>query len=156
MRERMLGVIRGDEVDRVPFAQYDGCGGPTEEVWDLVGRENVGVVRWVQTHTVQSPNCRFESEDFERQGRRGYTTTLHTPLGELTEERLYQPDLGCTAIRKHYVKEPEDYRVLASYLGDVVVEDNPDALPRVEQGLGDDGLPHVSVDRTPYQQLWVQ
>lgn len=57
MRERMLAFIRGEEVDRVPFVQYDGIVGPNEEVWDLIGRESMGILRWIRPYELQHPNC---------------------------------------------------------------------------------------------------
>lgn len=156
MRERMLAVVQGREHDRVPFAQYDNLAAPNEQIWSVLGRGNIGVLRWAWAHRVETPNCRFESEEFERSGIRGRRTTLHTPSGQLTEEALIQPTYGAASIKKHYVKEPDDYRILMAYFRDHVFCDNYDEIRATEQGLGDDGISHVSVDRTPYQQLWIQ
>lgn len=156
MRERMLAAIEGHEHDRVPFVQYDGIAAPNEEVWELIGRENMGVLRWSSVHALQAPHCRFATEEIDYQGRRGFRTTLHTPRGELSTERLYEPVFGTSAARVHYVKEPADYHVLLSYLRDVQVHDDVAPYVRDAEALGDDGLPMVSTGRTPWQQLWVQ
>lgn len=156
MRERMLAVIEGHEHDRVPFVQYDGISAPNEEVWSLIGRENMGVLRWSAVHTMDAPNCRFVTEQIEYKGRPGFRTVLHTPKGELSTERLYEPAFNTTAAREHYVKEPADYQVLLAYLRDVQVHDSPDQYVRDLEALGDDGLPMISTGRTPWQQLWVQ
>lgn len=156
MRERMLAVVRLREHDRVPFVQYDGTGGPSEEIWSLIGRERMGVLRWCAVHRVEHPNCARESTDIERGGLSGTRTVMHTPEGSLTEERLRQPTYGAGVIRSHFVKEPADYKVLAAFLRDAVVLPDMEDLERILRELGEDGLPHVRVDRTPYQQLWVQ
>jgi hypothetical protein len=62
MRERMLAVVQGREHDRVPFVQYDGMV-PAAEVWADVGRENIGLLRWVGAIRLDSPHCRFDRED---------------------------------------------------------------------------------------------
>ncbi|PIY43561.1 MAG: hypothetical protein COZ06_22620, partial [Armatimonadetes bacterium CG_4_10_14_3_um_filter_66_18] len=66
------------------------------------------------------------------------------------------PTLGSAAIHKHFVVEPEDYRVLTAFMRDTVIAPNHEQVLAVREQLGEDGLPLVSVGRTPYQQLWVQ
>ena len=69
-RDRLLAVLQGEQLDRVPFAQYDGIA-PNEEAWSLVGRENLGLLRWSAIHHVKHPNCRSEAVPIERNGLRG-------------------------------------------------------------------------------------
>jgi len=156
MRERMLALIQGRPHDRVPFVQYSGIAAPNEEVWAHVGRGRVGLLQWCSVHRVETPHCRFEHDDFEREGQRFRRTTLHTPAGSLFEERQFEPAYGSSSIRRHYVQEPRDYDVLVAYLRDGVVLDDYAGYAKVDAGLGADGLPLPAVERTPYQQLWVQ
>lgn len=156
MRERMLALIQGREHDRVPFVQYDGIAAPNEEVWSLVGRENLGVIRWSAVHRIETPRCRWHPEEIRVGERPGVRNTLVTPAGTLTEERVIEPAYGSSAARTHFVKRPEDYDILLAYLRDVVVCENLEQYVRDEAALGDDGLPMVAVARTPYQQLWIQ
>lgn len=156
MRERMLAVVRGEEMDRVPFAQYEGLAGSSEEIWSLVGRENMGIFRWTSCYRFESRNCWYETEELLENDRRGLKTTLHTPEGTLTETRFFEPALGSSSIRKHYVSTPEDYRCLIAYLRDTVVHPDIETIMQVDREMGDDGIPHVSVPRTPYQRLWIE
>jgi len=158
MRERMLAVVEGRPHDRVPFVMYQGME-PTEEVYALVGHQGIGLLPWVGVHRTESPNCRFEIEKIARRGLRGIRTTLHTPEGRLTQERFYTPAFGETAspaTHKQFVKEPKDYRILQAYFRDVRVHSDPEGLDKVLADLGDAGIPHVAVGRTPYQALWVE
>jgi len=158
MRERMLAVVEGRPHDRVPFVMYQGME-PTEEVYALVGRQGIGLLPWVGVHRTESPNCRFETEKITRRGLRGIRTTLHTPEGRLTQERFYTPAFGETAspaTYKQFVKEPKDYRILQAYFRDVRVHPDREALDKALADLGDAGIPHVAVGRTPYQALWVE
>jgi len=156
MRERLLALVKGDEVDRVPFVQYDGMLGPNREVWDLIGRENMGILRWLRPYEVHHPNCRAVTEDIARDGLKGQRTVMETPRGPMTEERFFEPTYGTAWIGRHFVTEPEDYAPLAAYLEDSVVVPHPERVEETRRDLGEDGLPHVSLLRTPYQQLWVQ
>jgi hypothetical protein len=156
MRERMLAVLQGREADRVPFVQYSGMVAPNEEIWKLIGRENMGLVRWSAVHKWDTPNCRWESQPFERSGRRGLRTTLHTPEGALTEEKIFEPVYNSGQPSKHFVKDPADYRALLAFLRDCGIVADGDRYLRDKAIVGSDGLVMVAVDRTPYQQLWVQ
>lgn len=158
MQERMLAVVRGEWHDRVPFVQYSGITSPDDDavVRDAVGPENIGFLQWTQAHRADAPNCRFEMERIEANGTPGFRRTLHTPVGSLFEERLEEPTLGTTANARHFVQSIEDYTVLLAYLRDLTIEPDPSALRDTWAVLGDSGLPHVSVGRTPYQQLWIE
>jgi hypothetical protein len=155
-RERILAVIEGTDLDRVPFVQYSGIAAPNEEVWAHLDRDSMGVLQWSSLHGLHSPNCRTEAAQIEIGARRGLRNTLVTPAGTLTEERLYEPTFNTTAAHKHYVTEVADYHVLLSYLRDLAVTMNVDGYLAADQALGDDGLPMAAVMRTPYQQLWIQ
>jgi len=136
MRERMLAFVQGRPHDRVPFAQYSGLGGPDEEIWDVLGRSNMGVLIWANVCRCEHPNCRVETEDIERERLHGRRTIMHTPAGSLEEIRLIEPALGSSAIREHFVKEPRDYEILLAWLRDEVVIDHIDALPPLVERLG--------------------
>jgi len=154
MRERMLAVVEGREHDRVPFVQYSGLAAPNEEVWAIVGRGNMGLLQWCGVHGFEHPNCRWEQEDVVIDGKQGKRRTLHTPEGSLIEESV-NAAIGA-ARRKHLISEPGDYKVLLSYLRDITVRKDTQQWRQVNEQLGDDGLPHTSIGRSPYQQLWVE
>ncbi len=156
MRDRIIAVIHGYELDRVPFVQYDGIAAPNQEIWDVIGRDNLGILRWTAVHGFHAPNCSTTSEQVEIGGRRGMRNTLSTPAGTLSEERLYEPTFNTTAAHSHYVREPKDYEILLAYLRDIQVREYRDAYLANREALGDDGLPLVAVARTAYQQLWIQ
>ena len=156
MRERMLAVVQGKEHDRVPFVQYSGLAAPDEEVWSVVGREKMGILRWSAVHRVEHPRCRTETESFERRGLKGVRTTIHTSGGSLRQEKLIEPAYGSAHVSEHFVKEKDDYVTLLEFLRDAVVVEDAERLERDIVELGEDGLPHVSLGRTPFQQLWVE
>jgi hypothetical protein len=69
---------------------------------------------------------------------------------------LIEPAYGTSAALTHFVKEPEDYRVLQAYFRDITVYKDIEQFWNTWNYLGDDGLPHINTGRTPYQQLWIQ
>ncbi|MCX5771861.1 MAG: hypothetical protein NTZ09_16545, partial [Candidatus Hydrogenedentes bacterium] len=162
VKERMLAVLQGREHDRVPFAQYvlsqHHCQSfpLKKELWDTLGPDNVGQIRLSTAFGFKTPNCRFEHENIVYEGRDAVRHTMITPLGALNEVRLYEESMKSTAAATHYVKTEDDYKILLSYLKDIeVVEDLRDFNNAVEE-LGDYGLAHCCLPRTPFQQTWIQ
>lgn len=155
-RQRLIAILQRQELDRVPFIQYDGLAAPTNEIWSVLGRANFGILSWVPAYRIETPNCTTTSEEIFRDGLRGIRNIIRTPAGSLEEEKLFEPTFGTASIRKHYLTQPSDYEILARYLKDMVITDNNNEINRVAAQIGEDGLPHAFVPRTPYQQLWVQ
>ena len=155
MHDRMMAVLQEREHDRVPFVIYDGML-PMEEVRQVLGRDRIGVMRWTSIHRVDTPNCYTETEEYNRYGRKWLRTTIHTPKGSIYEERGYESGYSSHPIRKHFVQDPEDYEVLWAFLEDGVVQADYDQYCREDADLGDDGIPLAAIERSPYQQMWVQ
>ncbi len=154
MRERMLALIEGRPMDRVPFVQYTGLAGPDEEIWSVLGRGRMGVLQWCRPFRQQTPRCRIEWQDVVLDGRPGSRATLHTPEGTL--QGTWLRGLFGQVPHDHYIRELQDYRVLLAYLRDVEILPDPQGWEEVDRRLGADGLPHTAVARTPWQQLWVE
>lgn len=155
MRERVLAVVQGRPHDRVPFVIYDGML-PLSDLDAVLGPERIGLMRWSNVHRVEHPHCRFVDEDYWVDGVKWRRTTLYTPAGSIYEERAYEPAYDSSSIRKHFVQEPADYEVLWAYLDDCVILEDYDRYYCDQAELGERGVPLVAVERTPYQQLWVQ
>ena len=162
MRERLMAVIQGREVDRVPLIMYDDLmpvtyqdTHPRAEVWAAFG-DRIGLMRWSAVHRTVTPHCRFETQEYTINGGRWERTSLYTPAGCLVQERAFEPVYNSGSIRKHYVERPEDYDILWAFLEDGVVLEDYERYERDQAELGDYGLPLPAVERTPYQQLWVE
>jgi hypothetical protein len=157
MRDRMLAVIRKEEHDGVPFVQYDGLAGPNEEIWDAIGKDKMGVLRWCRPYRFEHPNCRIEREEISLDGHPSLRNTLITPEGNLTELKPLIPGMGgVVGFLKHYVQTVDDYDVLSAYLRDITVVPDPSVVQQAIDDFGEAGLPHVALGRTPFQQLWIQ
>ena len=151
----MLDVIQGRMPHRVPFVIYEGIL-DREEAVSFLGVDRVGWLRWSAIHRVEYPNCRFEAELYQVEGQKRQRNTIHTPGGSIYEERAFESGYGSSSIRRHYVQTPADYEVLWAYLKDAIILPDYDRYHRDQAELGDTGLPLAAVERTPWQQLWVQ
>jgi len=152
----MLAFIQGRPHDRVPFVQYSGLAAPDEKVWALFGRNQVGVLKWSGVHRFVRDGVTMEHQDEERGGRRHRRTTIHTPKGDLWEERTFEPEYNSSSAHKHYVETGADLDVFIHLLRLTRVVEDMGRYGANEELLGDDGLPLVALMRSPYQQLWVQ
>lgn len=155
MRERMLAVVQGREHDCVPFAMYDIMF-PPQQAFDLLGHGNIGIIRYRPIYRVEHPHCRFDSEFFLKGETKWQRNILHTPRGDLTELRVFEPVYDSSTARKHFVETVQDYEVLWSYLEDSTILDNYDQYYQDSAELGDDGFPKAECERTPWQQLWIE
>ncbi|MCM8822933.1 MAG: hypothetical protein NC831_09075 [Candidatus Omnitrophica bacterium] len=155
MKERMLAILKGKNVDKIPFVQYYNIN-PNQDAWKLIGRNNLGLLKWTQLHQFITPDCIAEKIHFERNGIRGYRHIIHTPVGSIFEETLIERVIGAGSIKKHFLKEKKDYEIFLFYLNNIIVKENLSAFFNDLKLLNDDGLCHVSLGRTPYQQLWIQ
>lgn len=156
LRERMLAVIRGDVCDSIPFVQYDGIAGPNEEIWSVIGRDNMGLLRWSKIYRFEHPHCYFEVKRIKKNNLRGFLTTLHTPKGNLAEIRYFEPVYNSSHIAKHFIEDIKDYEIFIEYLKDIIVYEDIEQFTRDEAELGEDGIAMVTMERTPFQQLWIQ
>jgi hypothetical protein len=154
MRERILAVVQGKELDRVPFVLYDGIF-PTQELTSILGADRFGLMRWSEVHRVEHPHCRLITDDFFIGEAHWQRTTLHTPKGSIYEERAFEPVLNSSSVRKHYLAEKYDYEILWDFLDDSVLIPDYERYHRDQADLGDMGIPLVAVERTPYQQMWI-
>lgn len=156
MRERILSIVEGRRPDRVPFVKYRGLVAPNDEVWSVLGRDNIGLLQWLNLYSYETPHCSWESETFEHDGAPCFRQTLHTPEGLLVQEGSIQPTYGIWVPVRRFIREPEDYHRLLAWFRDIKIHLNLEGYRQALRELGEDGLPHTSVPRTPYQQLWIQ
>jgi hypothetical protein len=153
-RERLLAVIQGREIDRIPLIMYDELL-PIDEVRACFG-DRIGLLRWSGVHRVETPHCRFVTQEYYVGETRWERTTLYTPAGSVYQERVFEPVYNSGSFRKHYIEEPQDYEVLWAYLDDSVILEDYERYYRDQAQLGEAGLPLTAVERSPYQQLWVE
>jgi hypothetical protein len=156
-KQRMIHLLHGEAIDSVPFVQYHNMNAKNEEIWDLLGFENMGVLEWVSAYRIETPHCHIEHEAIREGDRSGWRDTLTTPVGRLSQRRILVPQLnGPTGTVEHYVKTLDDYRILRSYLEDFRIVQDISTIEGFHRRVGEGGIPHVSLPRTPFQALWIE
>lgn len=153
-RQRLLAIIEGRELDQVPVIMYDEML-PLDEVREQFG-DRIGRLRWSNVHKVETPHCRTELVEYYVGETRWERTTLYTPAGAVYQERAFEPVYNSGSFRKHYIETAQDYEVLWAYLDDAVILPDYERYHRDQALLGEDGLPLTAVERSPYQQLWIE
>jgi len=155
MRDRMLAVIQGKEHDQIPFAMYEIMF-PPQEAFDLLGRGNIGIIRFSPIVRFEHPNCRFVSDLYYEGGHKMQKTILATPKGNLEEIRIFEPMYDSSTAVKHFISQPSDYEIFWSYLQDCTAFENYDHYLQDCADLGEDGLAKAELERSPWQQLWIE
>jgi hypothetical protein len=155
MKERMLAVIQKKEHDQIPFAMYEIMFNP-QDAFDLLGHGNIGLIRFSPIYRFEYPNCRFLNQIYYQDGQKYQKNILVTPKGNLEEIRIFEPTYDSSTARKHFISEPSDYEVFWSYLDDCIALENYDHYLQDCADLGDDGISKGEVERSPWQQLWIE
>ncbi len=151
-KQRMLAVMNGDRPDEIPFVEYVGMiPRGAEEIWRHVDIKDVGGLAWVGAWDTDAPNCKLESVETEEDGQDVIRSSLVTPKGTLTGVMVRN-----VVKRKPMVTDIKDYHVLLAYLRDLRYTGTTAHIEQVLADLGDQGLPHVKIPRTPYQRLWTE
>ncbi len=156
MRQRLLAVIHGEVPDKVPLIMYDDLMLREDKATYASFGDQIGRLRWSLVHKVITPHCRTVTEEFYDGETRCERSTLYTPAGSLVQVRAFEPAYDSGSYRKRYVEDPQEYEVLWSYLDDGIVVEDFDRFYSDQALLGDSGLPLTAVERSPFQQLWVE
>ena len=165
-RQRLLGAIRGETIDRVPWSPF------LAYYWDFLPAEvqargqfaylrEMGADPLLRGSHLQYKctyrNCEIEDKAIGKVGYRAY----HTPVGTLVEKGMHS-DLGRTYFRtEHPVKTPEDFKILQYIHENMVIEPNYEQFEADLALYGDDALmlPLLGVHgKTAFQSLveqWV-
>jgi hypothetical protein len=97
------------------------------------------------------------SREYFENGRKRIRRTLRTPVGEAWQ--ILEPDAAYETsswICEHFIKRPEDYRVLEAYYQDMVFEEHNEVFREAQRRVGDDGLVFARIPRTPLQEMLYQ
>jgi len=152
----MVNLIRGEPLDELPLVVYHWMV-PEAEARQALGEDSFGVLAWQGAYRVETPNCVTRSEPFTtRDGREGQRKVLRTPKGTIEERLVTVPALGVSTWEKHFVETTADLEVLLAYFEDCVIVDDASAIDDTNADLGEHGIPHVCLPRTPYQRMWIE
>ncbi len=154
-RERILAAMSWAEPDQVPLTIYDWMmprGGAERALREM----GWGLIVRLPAHRLEHQQVRFSSLEYWDAGRHMMRRTIQTPVGEVAQVAQLEAAYGSTWILEHYIKRPEDYRVMEFVYRDALYHNNYEAIRAAQRDLGDDGLVMVRVAKGPIQEMLYQ
>jgi hypothetical protein len=148
--------MRGQRPDRVPLTIYDWMlpRGSTERMLRDAG---VGLIPRLPPYRVRHRAVEVISREYFENGRKRIRRMLRTPVGESSQ--VIEPESAYESsnwIREHFIKTPDDYRVLEFFYEDMHFEENRNAFREAQRRVGEDGLVFARIPRTPVQEMLYQ
>ncbi len=148
LREQVLTVVRGGRTERVPFTCYLGLlpdGGSAIE--------DLALVVSAPLATARTPEVEYSSTELEpglRENR------MDSPWGQLRQVVGTEVGYGSSWIREHWIKRPQDYKVIENVLRHTSLASNPEPYRKAREQLGDRGVVLGWMNRAPVQRLWIE
>ncbi len=156
-RERIITALRGGKPDRIPLTVYEMLY-PRGQNERLAREAGVGLVLRPPAHAVEHRQVEIVSMEYWEQGRKRIRRTIRTPVGEVWQ--TLEPDTtgyeDNTWIREHFIKGPDDYRVMEYFVRDGVYHDTYTHLRELRRRIGEDGLVYVRLAKSPVQEMLYQ
>lgn len=143
------------EPDQVPLTIYDWMI-PRGAAERELRRMGLGIIVRLPAHRVEHRDVQFASLEYWERGRRMLRRTIQTPVGEVSQIAQLDAAYGSTWILEHFIKRPEDYRVVEFVYEDAIYHDNYQAIGEAREALGGDGLVMVRVAKGPIQEMLYQ
>ncbi|MBT4814500.1 MAG: hypothetical protein HON70_02315 [Lentisphaerae bacterium] len=152
-RERVMAVLRGEPVDKIPFTIYEGMI-PQCSVERQLRNDGLCIVNRQQPVCgVRTPGCRTETHTYAEDGKPRVKRVTYTPVGEVSEVR--EP-AGFTswAVEKLF-KGPEDYSVLKHMVACREYFATYDRYVTAEQWMGEDVILRGGIGLTPLHEIMI-
>jgi len=156
VKERILTAMHWGEPDRVPLTVYEWMlpRGTTER---LLREHGVGLIVRLPPQRIEHRNVEILTREYQEQGKKLIRRTIRTPVGEVWQTLEPDPAYGTSNwIQEHFIKSPDDYRVIESYYRDAIYHDNFDAIREAQRRVGGDGIVLVRVAKSPIQEMLYQ
>ena len=152
-RQRLLGALRRERIDRVPLSTYEMVGYDFQS-WYAQQPSYARLLQYIREKTDcvyvygipglyrMDPAIKVDQLREETPEGACTRTTIHTPLGPLTRTQLVKPGIHTTWQTEHLLKSVEDVERYKSIRW-VRREQAPDygKFREMDRDLGDHGLP---------------
>lgn len=155
INERVLSALTWADPDRVPLTIYSDL--LPKGMAELQLREaGVGPITRLPAHKVEHRQVEITSLEYLENGCKLVRRTIHTPAGDVWQTLETDRAYGSTWVREHFIKRPEDYAIMESYIRDGVYHDNYGEIREAQWRTGDDGVVLVRVGKSPLQEMLYQ
>jgi len=152
IRERILAAMTGGEPDRVPLTVYEFMM-PRGYNERRLREQGVGLIVRMPGSRLSHRQVEFIHHEYWENGERRIRRTLRTPVGEVWQTLAPDAAYGSTWIIEHYIKRPQDYRVMEFFVRDAVYRDNLDDIREAQRRIGGDGLVYVRLAKVPIMEM---
>ena len=167
-RERVLAVYRNQMPDRLPVGIY----GRYHRVGTVERRARADGLAMLVYYPVTSllappwhvapgylsevKGAEFSVRFVYEEGRMVEERRYSTRVGDISQQVVKDPSNGSDWIRKPYLTETEDYKVMQFLVENSVLEPHQKCLKRMKDDLGEDGVVIGRLDRSPFQKLLIE
>ena len=156
IRERILSALNWEEPDQIPLTIYDWMI-PRGETERALRKAGVGLILRLPAHQVEHREVDFISKEYWENGKKYVRKTIRTPAGEI--HQTLEPEIAYDTslwIKEHFIKEPDDYKVMEFVWKDMIIQDNFDVIKEAVRRIGGDGLVYVRLAKVPVQEMLYQ
>lgn len=138
-RSRIQAVLRGEVPDRIPMSIYAVLF-PRGEAERHLRNQGLAVLERIPLCRVEMPNVDLITREYYEEGVLTARQTARTPVGEVFRTRKLDPSLGTSWWdMEHFVKRPEDYKVVEFMVRDTQYCPNYEQFLLTQARWGDDG-----------------
>ena len=154
-RERIFAALSGEATDFVPLTCYASLL-PDCELSRSLQAEGLGVVSSRCPARAETPNVQHDSQQWQQDGRAWTRQVIRTPVGEVEQVARQEAGYGSFWVSEHYVKSPDDYRVLEFMVRDTRWLPDHEAWRQADDDMGDAGVVMAAGQRTPMQRIIIE
>ena len=151
-RQRVLAVLRGEPVDKVPLTMYESMI-PQCAVERQLRNQGLCIVSGGAAHASERPNCATETRTYTENGKGRVRTVIRTPVGELTS--VHEPAGFTNWTVERLFKGPEDYKPLLYMVRDQRFRPNYEAYLATEAWMGEDVILRAGVGTCPLHEIMI-
>lgn len=168
IRERMMAVYRNQMPDQFPvgiYSRYLQRGTVERELRN----QGLGIIEYYPTATFLGPawhsipsflseieNCNLRVEHRWEKGSYVERNVIETPVGTLWQDKEKSLGFGSEHIKKHWITELEDYKIMTYVMEHTVVKSHKKDISECKRVLGEDGVVLGRIERCPYQKILVE
>lgn len=146
IRARLLRALSGEPIDRPVYLTYDWFVQNRDLDWDRLFKLGLGQLNHVNVVETSRPNLEIVEKIEQKDGSQRKTVRWITDRGELQE--VYVNGWQ----QEHFVKRPEDYRILQRAFEGVTYHPTSTFFDESEAKLGDHGFTIGTIGWTPIRR----
>ncbi len=150
-RQRVLAVLRGEKIDKVPFTVYENLLPRCDVERELRNRGLCIIQRKVNVFKSEYPNCRMSRSLFSKDGKKYFRDLVKTPVGEV--QALYLKTPTTNWVVERLFKGPGDYKILQFMVKDEVIKPDYETFLKAEELSGEDVLHRAGAGPHPLHMI---